>query len=82
MSISSDWPTGRQDRHAQEAEIAERFQRIRLKGSELGRMAQLVGHLGRNFKPMRGGMAQSVEHIVHIDGVVGSSPTVTTTREA
>ena len=23
-------------------------------------------------------MAQSVEHIVHIDGVVGSSPTVTT----
>ena len=26
----------------------------------------------------RGGMAQSVEHIVHIDGVVGSSPTVTT----
>ena len=29
----------------------------------------------------RGGMAQSVEHIVHIDGVVGSSPTVTTTRK-
>ena len=29
-----------------------------------------------------GGMAQSVEHIVHIDGVVGSSPTVTTTGEA
>ena len=27
-----------------------------------------------------GGMAQSVEHIVHIDGVVGSSPTVTTTN--
>ena len=26
-------------------------------------------------------MAQSVEHIVHIDGVVGSSPTVTTTRK-
>ena len=26
----------------------------------------------------QGGMAQSVEHIVHIDGVVGSSPTVTT----
>ena len=25
-------------------------------------------------------MAQSVEHIVHIDGVVGSSPTVTTTK--
>ena len=41
-------------------------------------MAQSVGHLGRNFKPKRGGMAQSVEHIVHIDGVVGSSPTVTT----
>ena len=31
---------------------------------------------------MRGGMAQSVEHIVHIDGVVGSSPTVTTKAEA
>ena len=29
-----------------------------------------------------GGMAQSVEHIVHIDGVVGSSPTVTTRAEA
>ena len=28
-----------------------------------------------------GGMAQSVEHIVHIDGVVGSSPTVTTTAQ-
>ena len=28
----------------------------------------------------RGGMAQSVEHIVHIDGVVGSSPTVTSTN--
>ena len=27
-------------------------------------------------------MAQSVEHIVHIDGVVGSSPTVTTRVEA
>ena len=26
-----------------------------------------------------GAMAQSVEHIVHIDGVVGSSPTGTTT---
>ena len=42
--------------------MTERFQLIRLKGSELGRMAQLVGHLGRNFKPTRGGMAQSVEH--------------------
>ena len=30
---------------------------------------------------IHGGMAQSVEHIVHIDGVVGSSPTVTTTRK-
>ena len=29
-----------------------------------------------------GGMAQSVEHIVHIDGVVGSSPTVTTTVQS
>ena len=28
-----------------------------------------------------GGMAQSVEHIVHIDGVVGSSPTVTTENQ-
>ena len=64
MSISSDRPTGRQDRHAQEAEMAERFQRIRLKSSEYGRMAQLVGHLGRNFKPMRGGMAQSVGRTV------------------
>ena len=45
-------------------------------------MAQSVGHLGRNYKPTRGGMAQSVEHIVHIDGVVGSSPTVTTRAEA
>ena len=60
--------------------MTERFQLIRLKGSELGLMAQLIGHLGRNFKPTRGGMAQSVEHIVHIDGVVGSSPTVTTTN--
>ena len=51
-------------------------------GGKRGGMAQSVGHLGRNFKPKRGGMAQSVEHIVHIDGVVGSSPTVTTTREA
>ena len=42
MSISSDRPTGRQDRHAQEAEMTERFQRIRLKSSEYGRMAQLV----------------------------------------
>ncbi len=40
--------------------MTERFQRIRLKGSELGRMAQLV------------------EHIVHIDGVTGSSPVATT----
>ena len=62
MSISSDRPTGRQDQHAQEAETTERFQRIRLKGSELGRMAQLV------------------EHIVHIDGVTGSSPVATTTN--
>ena len=28
-----------------------------------------------------GAMAQSVEHIVHIDGVVGSSPTGTTTEK-
>ena len=43
-------------------------------------MAQSVGHLGRNFKPKRGGMAQSEEHFVHIEGVVGSSPTVTTQK--
>jgi hypothetical protein len=30
MSISSDWPTGRRDRLAQEAEITERFQRMGL----------------------------------------------------
>ena len=42
--------------------MTERFQRIRLKSSELGRMAQLV------------------EHIVHIDGVTGSSPVATTTN--
>ena len=29
-------------------------------------MAQSVGHLGRNFKPTRGGMAQSVGHFVKI----------------
>ena len=28
-------------------------------------MAQPVGHLGRDFKPMRGGMAQSVDRSVH-----------------
>ena len=67
-----------------------------LRGKAYGRMAQLVGQLGRNFKPKRGGMAQSVvpagyfveilygcmaqlvEHIVHIDGVTGSSPVATT----
>ena len=47
-------------------------------------MAQSVVRSGRIFKlpggGKRGGMAQSVEHIVHIDGVVGSSPTVTTTK--
>ena len=30
----------------------------------------------------RGLLAQLVEHIVHIDGVTGSSPVQTTTREA
>ena len=34
-----------------------------------------------HFVPGSGGMAQSVEHIVHIDGVVGSSPTVTTNEK-
>ena len=62
MGISSDRPTGRQDRHVQEAEMTERFQRKGLKSSEYGRMAQLV------------------EHIVHIDGVTGSSPVATTTN--
>ena len=42
--------------------MTERFQRIRLKSSEYGRMAQLV------------------EHIVHIDGVTGSSPVATTMK--
>ena len=50
MSISSDRPTGRQDRLAQEAEMTERFQRIRLKSSELGRMAQLVEPTGQVIK--------------------------------
>ena len=40
--------------------MTERFQQIRLKSSEYGRVAQLV------------------EHIVHIDGVTGTSPVATT----
>ena len=39
---------------------------------------QMSNWTGRPKVRRRGGMAQSVEHIVHIDGVVGSSPTVTT----
>ena len=62
MSISSDWPTGRQDRHDRPSEITERFPKKIKQSSELGRMAQLV------------------EHIVHIDGVTGSSPVATTTN--
>ena len=63
--------------------MTERFQRIRLKSSELGRMAQLVGHTDQigqiklNTVP-HGLLAQLVEHIVHIDGVTGSSPVQTT----
>ena len=47
-------------------------------------MAQLVGHtdqigqLKLNTVP-HGLLAQLVEHIVHIDGVTGSSPVQTTT---
>ena len=40
---------------------------------------QMSNWTGRPKVRKHGGMAQSVEHIVHIDGVVGSSPTVTTT---
>ena len=39
---------------------------------------QMSNWTGMRTVHKRGGMAQSVEHIVHIDGVVGSSPTVTT----
>ena len=42
MSISSDWPTGRQDRHDRPSEITERFPKKIKQSSELGRMAQLV----------------------------------------
>ena len=41
---------------------------------------QMSNWTGRPKVRKHGGMAQSVEHIVHIDGVVGSSPTVTTTN--
>ena len=58
--------------------MAERFQRIRLKGSELGRMAQLVVPTGTFVEIPNGLLAQLVEHIVHIDGVTGSSPVQTT----
>ena len=53
-----------------------------------GGMAQLVGrsilYSPHELPPVEGpkrtlgGMAQLVEHIVHIDGVTGSSPVVTT----
>ena len=42
---------------------------------------QMSNWTGRPKVRRRGGMAQSVEHIVHIDGVVDSSPTVTTKRK-
>ena len=61
MSISSDRPTGRQDRQAQEAEMTERFQRIRLNSSEYGRMAQLVVPTGYFVEISYGRMAQLVE---------------------
>ena len=47
-------------------------------GNILHGQYQLVKTSNGNL--FHGGMAQSVEHIVHIDGVVGSSPTVTTPR--
>ena len=43
-----------------------------------GRMAQLVVPTGRIVGNRHGRMAQLVEHIVHIDGVTGSSPVATT----
>ena len=57
-------------------------------------MAQLVGHtVGSTFttaaavaqipaSTVFGRMAQLVEHIVHIDGVTGSSPVATTNVES
>ena len=43
-----------------------------------GRMAQLVVPTGYFVEISHGRMAQLVEHIVHIDGVTGSSPVATT----
>ena len=43
-----------------------------------GRMAQLVVPTGYFVEISYGRMAQLVEHIVHIDGVTGSSPVATT----
>ena len=56
---------------------------IQLGNSPLARKIRWHGSVGSPLwseHQTRGGMAQSVEHIVHIDGVVGSSPTVTTTN--
>ena len=45
-----------------------------------GRMAQLVVPTGYFVEISYGRMAQLVEHIVHIDGVTGSSPVATTPK--
>ena len=58
--------------------MTERFQWKWLKSSEYGRMAQLVVPTGYFVEISYGRMAQLVEHIVHIDGVTGSSPVATT----
>ena len=42
----------------------------------------MIAYTGGKFPDFfAGGMAQSVEHFVHIEGVVGSSPTVTTAKK-
>ena len=45
-------------------------------------MAQLVVPTGTFVEISLGLLAQLVEHIVHIDGVTGSSPVQTTTRKS
>ena len=61
-------------------QIPGRFARECQKSSEQGRMAQLVVPTGYFVEFPHGRMAQLVEHIVHIDGVTGSSPVATTTN--
>ena len=50
------------------------FQKIFKKGLTKRFFRDIIVHVVKQH----GAMAQSVEHIVHIDGVVGSSPTGTT----